>query len=227
MKKFLLLLLIVGVAQGFISGATFSNSPVKGVESANLWYLNETIPTSSYIEKTIYDVGGYSSFVINLYSMSAGSITTANVDWFVYSAGSLVTVNSTVQSLGVAISDFKSDIVRIRLNSNQAASVTVTGNILFKYLGAKTNRKVIGNLSMDIPASSTTVTVTPATQGYWYFRTNQKMYVDFAGGTASSDDTLFNANDAFDSTPVFFKSGDIVKMIADSTTANVRGFVYE
>lgn len=210
-----------------IMGATFSGDLIKGTQSASMIFVNETIPTSSYLEKTFYAIGGFNSIVLNVGSVSAGSIATANVDWFVQSGGIPVTINQSIERAGTAITDIKSDIVRIRINSNQAAPVTVTGNIMFRYIGEKRNRTIIGNLSLDIPASSTTVTVTTATQGYWYFRTSAKIYVDFAGGTATSDDAVFNALDAIDMYPVYLRSGDIIKIISDSGTANLRGFIYE
>lgn len=208
-------------------GATMSADVIKGTNSQTQLFVNETIPTSSYIEKTFYNVGGYNSIIFTVNAVSAGTLVTANVDWFVQSGGGLVTINSTVEYENTPITDFRSDIVRIRLPSNQSAPVTATGSILFTYNGLKLIKSIKGNLSHDIPASSTTVTVTEATQGYWYFRTDAKIYIDWAGGTATSDDSVFNALDALDTYPVYLRSGDVIKILSDSGTAHIRGFVYE
>jgi hypothetical protein len=103
-----------------VMGATFSGDLIKGTQSASLIFVNEIIPTSSYLEKTFYGIGGFNSIVFNVGAVSAGSIATANVDWFIQSGGIPVTINQSVEHAGRAITDVKSDVVRIRLNSNQA-----------------------------------------------------------------------------------------------------------
>lgn len=90
-------------------------------------FRGETIPTSSYLEKTLSYVGDFSHFDFSVAAVSAGSVTTSNVAWLLDDGTELATATLTS---GTPITSAKSSFLRFRIYSNQGAPVTITGNII-------------------------------------------------------------------------------------------------
>lgn len=184
-------------------------------------FTNESISNGSYLEKSFSYIANQ-SLDFKIGASSSGTISTANVIWKLNDG---TTLASEVLYAGRPIRKPLSGFVTVRIMNNTGGSVTVTGNILFsnQMTGKTKLRSLIG---LTIPPSNTLVTITAATQGYWFLRTDQKIYIDFAGGTATSSDFYLNANDTLD-TKLFFSAGDTIRMLAASATANVTGYSYE
>jgi hypothetical protein len=217
MKKLATLLFLFVFANIAFCSTKFIDSG-KGTIDYN--FLNESITNGSYLEKTFSYVGNQ-RIDFNATS-SSGTITTANVAW-ILNDGTVLASETLIS--GVPIKKPLSSFVRVRVMNTTGGTVTATGNIMLSP-SLEQKKKYRAYLQLTIPASSTTVTVTQANQGFWFFKTDQKIYVDWAGGTATSADFIMNANDAID-TGVFYTSGDVIKMKADSATANVTGYSYE
>lgn len=210
---------------GSASAATSSAQPVNGTNYQAYFINGETIPTSSYIEKTIYGVARWESISVLWISSSSGTITTANIIWSVPRNGGVLTArNDYMAANGQPYRSIVSDIATVRIYSNKTSSIQVTANIVLRGTDSAPKRHK-SNLALTVPATSTTFTVTAATQGYWLIRPNIKIYLDLDGGTATSGDLWLNANDVFNTN--YLKSGDVIKMVSATTTANVLGEVYE
>lgn len=192
-------------------------------ESQEYVFYGESIATGSYLERFFPYVGNLRSIDFRITSTNPSTtIATANAIWKTPDGDTLL---SEIIYSGIPIIP-KSQFLTVRIYNPSGSVVSATGNILLNSID-KGRKRIVGNISLDIPNSSTTVTVDSSTKGYWYFRTNAKVYIDWAGGTATSDDTVFNAGDAIDTYPVYLRSGDVIKAISDTGTANIRGFIYE
>lgn len=218
MNKIKLLSLFLAILMTPVLGSTKLIDSNKGTLDYNFW--NESITNGSYLEKTFSYVGNQR--IDFKATSSTGTLTTANVAWLL-SDGTVLSSETLVS--GASIKNNKSSFVRVRIMNNTGSNVTATGNI-FVSQTQDNKKKYRAYIQLTIPASSTAVTVTQANQGYWFFKTDQKIYVDWAGGTATSSDFLMNTGDAID-TGIFFTAGDVIKMKADSVTANVTGYSYE
>lgn len=202
-------------------GAVVSQDVIKGPSYIALPIANVAIPTASYIEKTFTGIGGFSELSFLISDQSTGNaITTANIDWKIQNRGVYVTVRSQEIKQGQCITEFPADNFTIKIYSNINKIVRVTGNVMVSQKNINKNKLIKKALSFDIPNSSTIVTATSSNYGNWTLTTDSKIYIDFDGDTATSDDLPISAGGSIN---FYMKQGQVISIISDSGTAHVRG----
>lgn len=215
--------LIAGLFLFLIGGGVFSASItapiIKGQGSSSVYMFQEVIPTSSYLEKTFYDIAGYDNLSVYIAAASAGSITTANAIWVMPYRGATSTLRSeNIYADGRPYHGYISDVLTVRIYSNHAATVRVTGNIMLRK-AASYPKRAKTQFSLAVGTTLTTYTVTDAQQGFWNMRPSQDILINFVGGTNDLYSVYANEPLAFD---VYLKKGDTIRAKARTTTTNVK-----
>lgn len=225
MKKILHIFFLIA----FCGAICASTATYKSQTSVEYSFLNERlgpIAQNGMISTTIYNMPDYGSLDFKIGAVSSGSLVTANVIWKNSSGTTLFT---EILRSGAPIRKMLSNVATIQIKSQRTSTVNVTGNILLTQNPGLPKAKIWNQIAITAGTTATTTTVTDATQGFWHIKTDQKIHLEFLGGTATTADYDLASGAALDfgSTNVYFKSGDTIKMIAATTTANVTGFVYE
>ena len=190
--------------------------------SLEFFFNNHDVSVGSPISTTFFNATDYSSLDLNIGAVSSGVLSTANVIWKSPN-GSII--GTEVLKAGVPIRRMLSNSVTIQILGKESP-VTVTGNILISQKEFSTKKRIKSYLKFNVANGGTTIVVDQSMQGYWFIRTDQKIYVNWAGTTATNTDFVLNISDALD-TGVYFMVGDTIKFLADSVTAKVTGYTYE
>lgn len=226
MKKYLVIFLFL---VGTIVQASTSTLVTDG--SIEYTFLNEQLGTANIIQKSFSNAADYQSLDFNIGSVSAGSIPTASVTWLTQDGKTILT---DVLKSGSPIRRMHSNLLVVRLmHQTTSAIVRVTGNIILTKLQVERKSRVVYPLSFTVGTTSTSVTVTGNMQGYWYLQTDQKIHISYprdgilqTAPNATTSMEYLNANSSID-TGAYFKNGEVLKFIAATTTASVRGHTYE
>ena len=206
-----------------------SSGTYRNLTSTEFDFYNQKL-NGTPISTTFFNATDYNSLDFTIGGVSSGTLVTANIIWQSPSGVTLVT--ETLRS-GIPINRMISNIVTVQIKQQQSATVNVTGNIIIAQKLFQNKRKILATLKFSVNPTSTSITVTQNMQGYWMLRSTQKTHISFptrlnsTAPTATTAMFFLNADDFVDLGPIYFTSGEIVKMIANTVTSNVYGEVYE
>lgn len=200
------------------SGNYDSNGEVANFRSYE--FENRLVTNNGAIARTFDSIANYSTIDFSCVS-NTGSIPTASVHWLLKD-GTIITRN--VIYSGYPITNFKGNIVQVRIINRTGGSITCTGNIFLTKRHFERQKKAKPNYNFNVGTSGTFVTVTPATQGYWSVRPTQDIQVNSTGASGPYFPIYANEPANLDT---YFKAGDQLRFKATTTTTNLKVSIYE